>query len=445
MKNIMYSAFAIILVLTTITSCTNSRKENEKDQLSEWMKNNSYDIETLELSEKQSDLKQLTQIVGDAKLVCLGESRHDIREQFQLKNRFIEYLVEELGFTTFILEASLPYSELINAYIQNGEGNIDDLMANMPGWFLWDTQEMSDIFNWMREYNLNSENVKKLQFHGIDIVAPNYGLNLIFEYLKKVDEVVYERYEALSFARDLIDDSYWPATFERVSALSADEKEVLRRNYSNLYEHILKSESDFIAQSTRTEYNWILRLTYSVQQANRMFTAETSMDKGLIRDSAMADNTLWITQNISENEKAIVWAHNVHITRGEFTMTRESGSIKGMGYILSQELKDDMISIGASFNQGEFQDWNRSFSPAEENTIDGAIAKLGMKYGLLDLKGKTNDKDVLNWLNTGKVILGQDFEMTCIPSNSFDAIFFIDTISRTIPNQVSLERFRNMN
>jgi len=35
--------------------------------------------------------------------------------------------------------------------------------------------------------------------------------------------------------------------------------------------------------------------------------------------------------------------------------------------------------------------------------------------------------------------------MTCIPAKSFDAIYFVDKITRTIPNQKSSERFRNSN
>jgi len=61
------------------------------------------------------------------------------------------------------------------------------------------------------------------------------------------------------------------------------------------------------------------------------------------------------------------------------------------------------------------------------------------------LKGKTDDKNVINWLNTDKIIRGQGFEMTCIPAKSFDAIYFVDKITRTIPNQKSSERFRNSN
>ncbi len=182
-----------------------------------------------------------------------------------------------------------------------------------------------------------------------------------------------------------------------------------------------------------------------IYEANRMFSAEKRIDIGLIRDNAMAENTLWVIQNFSKDEKVIIWAHNAHIVKSEFEMTGESGSIRGMGIILNQELKDNMISIGASFNQGEFQNWNRSFPPAEENTLDGALAKLNQKYFLLDLKGKTDNKDVINWLNTDKIIRAQEVEMTCIPAKSFDAIYFIDHVSRAIPNQKSLERFRDSN
>ncbi len=436
---------AVILILTAFSSCKNSNKSGNEESLSNWLKKNSYEIETLALTEHYEDMEPLGQIVGNAKFVCLGESRHDIREQFQLKHRFIKYLVEEKDFSIFILEASMPYAELINAYLQNGEGNIDDIMANMPGWFLWDTEEISVIINWMRAYNMDTENVKKLQFYGIDIVAPAYGLNSIFEYLKKVDSGFYKKFQTLEFGQDQMDDSSWQSTLQRFSAFPSGDKEMLRNNYRVLHSHILNNESAYISLSNNKEYDWILRLAYCAQEACRMFTGGSRMEMGLIRDSAMADNALWIKRFNSDDDKSILWAHNVHITMGEFSMTGESESIKGMGYILGEELKSDMVSIGASFNRGLFQGQNRSFSPADESTMDGAFAKIGMKYGLIDLQALTKSKTVIDWLNADQDIQGQEFIMTCIPANSFNAIFFVDSISRTIPNPVSQSRFQNMN
>lgn len=86
----------IIFVLLTITSCSNSVTKNNINPFVEWAKKNATEIETLELTEKQNDLDQLKQIIGNAEFVCLGENRHDIHEQFLLKHRFIKYLVEEI-------------------------------------------------------------------------------------------------------------------------------------------------------------------------------------------------------------------------------------------------------------------------------------------------------------------------------------------------------------
>ena len=148
---------------------------------------------------------------------------------------------------------------------------------------------------------------------------------------------------------------------------------------------------------------------------------------------------------IVKDEKVIVWAHNVHITKSKFKMTGVTGRIKGMGYILNQELRGNLISIGASFNKGDYQNWNILFPPARGNTLDGILAKLNLKFFLIDLKAKTDNAHVVNWLNTDKVIRAQGVEMTCIPVKSFDAIYFVNHISRTNPNQKSLERFRNSN
>jgi len=437
----MKKILGILSVMVMIINCNNSSSQNDNDPFTSWALQNSYEIKTLELTEKQKDLNPLKQIVGKAEVVCLGESRHDIHEQFQLKHRFIKYLVEEMGFTAFILEASLPYSNKINEYVLYGKGNINEIMADMPGWFLWDTREMTNIFNWLRDFNKN--NKKQVKFYGIDIVAPNNALEQIFEYLKNVDKQLFEKNQNAYYARNLINDNNWPMTLQQYSALPAEQKQILSTNYNELYNQIKQNKNRYIAKSSNKEYDWILRLAYCAKEANKMFSAEKRIDIGLIRDNAMAQNALWIIKEVLENEKVIIWAHNVHITKGEFTMTGVTESIKGMGWILSQELKNRMVAIGASFNQGVFQESGRTFPPAEKNTFDGTLANLKMDCFLMDLRGETDNENVRNWLNSDKITRGQEFEMTFVPAKSFDAIYFIDNISKVNYNQSALEKFSN--
>jgi erythromycin esterase len=437
MKNIL----GVLLILSVVVSCNNSSSQNKNNNFSDWAFQNSQKIETLDLTEKQDDLSLLKKIVGKAEVVCLGESRHDIHEQFQLKHRFIKYLVEEMNFKTFTLESSLPYSNKINDYILNGNGNLDELMSNMPGWFLWDTQEIKDILNWLYEYNKGQDIENKVNFYGIDIVAPNNGLEQIFEYLQKVDNPFYEQIKTKNFARNIIEDNQWQTTFHRYAQLQEEEKQILKENYNELYQYIKQNEISFIENSSKNEYEWILRIAYSANEANNMFTETDRLKMGLIRDNAMANISLWIKER---NDNLIIWAHNVHIIKSEFTMNMfPDNPIQGMGYILNQKLKDNMVSIGASFNQGAFQNENRTFEPPERSTMEGTLAEFNMDYFILNLKGKSEDKTVVEWLNSAKVIRGQEFEMSFIPIKSFDAMFFTNTISKVRYNPTTLEKLRN--
>jgi erythromycin esterase len=440
-ENQMKNILGTFLILFLAVSCNNSSSQKKNDSFSDWAFKNSQKIETIEIRGNQDDLSLLKKIVDKAEVVCLGESRHDIHEQFQLKHRFIKYLVEEMNFKTFALEASLPYSNRINDHILNGNGNIDEIMSNMPGWFLWDTQEMKNILNWLNEYNKGQDIGNKVNFYGIDIVAPNNGLDQIFEYIQNVDKPYFEQTKNKKFGRSIIEDSQWQNSLQNYSLLSEEEKQILIKNYNGLFEHIKQNKENYIAKSSENEYDWILELSYSANEANKMFAETDRLKMGLIRDNAMANISLWIKER---NEKLIIWAHNVHIGKSEFIMNMfPENPIQGMGYVLNQKLKDNMISIGASFNQGEFRDENVTFEPAEPKTIDGTLTKLKTDYFILDLKGNSENKDVENWLNTNKVIRGQGFEMTCIPKKSFDAIFFTNIISKVNYNQITLDKLRN--
>jgi erythromycin esterase-like protein len=117
--------------------------------------------------------------------------------------------------------------------------------------------------------------------------------------------------------------------------------------------------------------------------------------------------------------------------------------IKGMGYLLHQALQDKMVSIGASFNKGEFQEENRIFEPTDSKSIDGVLASLEMPYFLINLNAKTENPEVEKWLSTENTMRGQEFEMSIAPREAFDAFFFTDSISKVRYNPLSLERFRN--
>ena len=185
----------------------------------------------------------------------------------------------------------------------------------------------------------------------------------------------------------------------------------------------------------------MLRLAYSAKAANEMFFAEDRIQMGLIRDEAMANNCSWI---ISQGQKTIIWAHNVHISEAEFSMSMfPNTKIKGMGSLLSDEFGDKMVSIGASFGTGEFENEDRSFEMPDENTIDGSLAKLGMDNLIVDLRKPAASEELRKWLMEENSIRGQEFEMHCVPIEAFDALFYTNKVSKVAYKAATQQRLNN--
>jgi erythromycin esterase len=404
-----------------------------------WTSKNAIRIDTLNPTGGIMAAEPFRNIIGDAGVVCLGESRHDAHEQAVIKNLLIKFMIEELGFRNFILEASLPYSQKINDYIKYGKGNVAEIMAGMPGWFLWDTHEMQDLIKWMHDYNKTKNDIDKIGFFGIDIVAPVFGLNQVRGYIKKVDPDYYRNFRESDFAENDFDDEFWPNSMRRYASFSQDRKSDLKDNYLKLMNVFKKNKSDYINLSSVDEYELMYRYAFCAYKANEMFSCEKRLDMGLIRDRAMADNIIWIINNEGGGHKTIVSAHNVHIAKSEFEMTGEEARIRGMGFMLDQEFGKKMLSIGATFNMGEYEAWGQRFQESAENTIEGKFAKLGYNNFIIDIR--KNNFDILNSQQT---IHGQDFEMTTVPILSFDALYFTNNISRTTPSDISLRKYQNL-
>src|SRR5688500_17139156 len=65
----------------------------------EWVKRFAVPFATDQPETGFDDLAALASIVGEARVVSLGEATHGTREFFTMKHRMLEYLVENMGFT----------------------------------------------------------------------------------------------------------------------------------------------------------------------------------------------------------------------------------------------------------------------------------------------------------------------------------------------------------
>jgi erythromycin esterase len=116
------------------------------------LKENAIGVKTVEAGNGFQDLQPLKQVFKDVRYVGLGEETHGTREFFQFKHRMLEFLVKEMGFRVFAIEASYSACENINDYIM---GKTDDgtKALDSQGFWTWNTEEVRAMIDWLRTYN----------------------------------------------------------------------------------------------------------------------------------------------------------------------------------------------------------------------------------------------------------------------------------------------------
>ncbi len=442
----------IILICLLVISGCNSNQQTAKsgaEAFTEWAKENVSPVKTIEPGSGFDDLRPLGSIIGDAEVVCLGESRHDVHEYFRLKHRIVEYLVEEKGFTLFAMEEGMPYAEKINEYISGGEGNPENLLSKTGNWFIWDTEEILELIKWMRNYNDNPEHRRKIRFCGFDMTDPLPGIRNLLAYLDRADPVYAENLRKQDTGLDLFNANIWTEILNRYKALSAEKADELAGLYKNLINRFENKRPEYISKSTEAEYENIFRQLITVDQANEFFISGvkgTMDDAGDARERAMADNIKWLLNQKEKNERLIIWAHNFHVAKNFIDIyppnQPPSKGMKPMIQILNEDINKKPFSVGFCFNRSDYPD--RQIPPAEDDMLDAALARVNVPVFLLDLRSAAKNEPVYNWLFQKQSMRGQGGTAELFPGKTYDALIFVEKITKAVSSQRARTRFNNL-
>jgi len=416
----------------------------------EWVTAHGSRLDTIDPEAGTRDLAPLRRIVDDAHVVCLGESRHDASEQFRLKHRMIRYLVEEMGFSVIVFEEGMAQAKAVDDYILGGEGDPSAILGELSNWFAWDAREIVDFVEWMRAYNDDPSHATKLRFFGVDCTAPRLGLVNALAYIESVDPAFADRFNTGSLGLSLYSEDDWMSTFERYAALTDERREAIGRAYDDLADYMEARRSEFVRRSSVNEFDWALRQVNIGQAAHDLYCSKSREEGGIIRDLAMADNLTWILDEHLPGQKAVVWAHNAHVARSPFTMPDAfDGTLVDMIYYMSDRFGDDLVSIAGLCYQGDYAEGDgvdpRSVAPTDTTYLGGAVAQAGEEMMLLDLRMAPQGSPASRWLGRERRMRGQGVDMVCVPSDAYDAVYFVRTITRTTPGPRAASRFKFRN
>ena len=279
---------------------------------------------------------------ADVKLIGLGEATHGGREFFQYKHRLFQYFVENFGHSIFGFEADFAESIYINNHLLNGLGDISEIMIARMHFWTWQTEEVRDLLLWMRAYNVQHAD-NPLQYFGFDCQFMTYQGPLLRSYLLSRDS---------DFAAEVAEVINPIVSANENEYAGIDDEQFL--NWQEELNQLLigfdERKEEFVASSDPQRFAIHRHLIRNLQQTLDVNYYQSIGDNSLnYRDAYMAENAIWISENIADNGKVSLWGHNAH-------MAKDPGyGIGGsMGNQLRRQVRDDYQVMGFGFSKGEF-------------------------------------------------------------------------------------------
>ncbi len=392
-------------------------------EVTRWLREHAIPLHTAAPKAPLDDLAPLLRVVGDARVVALGEATHGSRELFQLKHRVLELLVERAGFTAFAIEATMPEGFDVDAYVQTGKGDPGRALSGLYFW-TWNTEEVLDLVRWMRAYNADPRHARKLHFYGFDMQSPQRAARVVRAYLARVAPE--EATAAKATLGALLDPLALPRAPDELSRATAAVARLARWLDANRGDCVGTTGADAFALARQ-----------HARVLEQYLAMATSQGNGA-RDRAMADNVRWILEREGPAGKVVVWAHNAHVaTHGDF-------GVEWMGLHLRRALGSALVVLGFAFDRGRFQavgatsdralsEW--TVGPAPAHWLDGALARTGLPLLALDLRAVPQAGVVADWFAARRPArsIGAVFDpahadayvTSEVPARAYDGLLFV--------------------
>ncbi|MGW2892251.1 erythromycin esterase family protein [Streptomyces griseoruber] len=306
------------------------------------------------------DLVALRRLVGDARVVALGENSHQIREFGLLREQILRYLVTECGFTVYAVEFEAICGRAVDAWVHGGDGDLDALLLPGADGYPGQSAEGRDTLRWLRSWNSAARH--PVRFEGLDIPAAGGSLAPALEpvaaYLADIDPaaVRYAR-TALELAEPVSAGSGYASAHARL-ALGPELQDQLSATLGRLLNRITAMREIYAQQGGPRAYERALSDVWAAWRTDQMQRAMSELFSGTpdaanlsARDRYLADTLLELLDQSAPDTRIVLAAHNAHIQR---TANPEGVPLPRipMGHVLAQALGADYVSVALTSSGG---------------------------------------------------------------------------------------------
>ncbi|MDR2323104.1 MAG: erythromycin esterase family protein [Microbacterium sp.] len=305
-------------------------------------------------------------LVGDARIVLVGEGAHGIEDFARLGDGLFRTLATELGFTAFVRESGFAEGLAVDAWIQGGQGGVEDVALTGITYGFGAAEGVRNQLAWMRAENARRRDAGQapLRFWGMDLpgssTSPGAAVRVCLERVP-----AHEGDEELRRVTDLGGRTEAAIAWDRLDDAARAR---IRDGIAGLCARADREGDDVARRSAATL---------------RAFLAELAWDGepgAYPREQLMADTVAWIAER---EERILVFAHNAHVRREPLH------GRPAMGTLLHSRFGDALRVIGMTYGHGPVVsfaersprpfDWEATLSEREPapDSLEHALDRLG--------------------------------------------------------------------
>jgi erythromycin esterase len=403
-----------------------------------WTRDHSFPITATApvAADDYADLQFFKRIIGDRRVVQLGESGHGVGEFDSAKVRLIKFFHEQMGFDVIAFESSLyecfmANGEAARANVVGGTIMIDSIFS------VWWTTQTLPLF----DYLVSAQSTEQpLTLAGFDSQwSSTRGLSGRPDFFKRVVEKVDESYAQQVFN---FDTAFVVGSRTGSTAYAVQHETELLTNYSRLETFLNVRRAALAAAfgddpspliAERTARSMVAFVRQLVAFASRPSDVSDT-GGGAIRDAAMADNLAFLLRELYPNKKILVWAHNFHIRHANAETTSAQ---RTMGSFTVKQFRDDLYTIGLYMYRGQAAFNDRTIytiNPPATDSLEWVLFNVGPPALFVDFlhqTRQTGNEWMFDHVYTREWGV---YPLLLSPRQQYDGVLFIDMV--TAPSYV---------
>jgi erythromycin esterase len=314
-------------------------------------------LATLDPDAALDDLERLRELVGDARVVGLGESAHYVGEYALLQHRILRFLVERLGFAVVAFESGFSEGLVVDRWIHGGDGDPAGVARDGLTYRLGQSAERRRLLGWMRAVVAGGG---ALTYAGLDLpgdlASMRPALDSLDRYLAGVDpdgRLLLSRVGELTSAFEGPHTMPAFAAYRAMDAADRDELTLLLAELAARFDAMLPRYVRDGGAADHGTARHELRLAGLLDQMLRaqLAAADGSAAHAAVnvRDAAMAATVRWLAER-APGRVAVV-AGNTHLQRVPILLGGRV-EVPVLGAHLATAFGDGYLAVGVTCGGG---------------------------------------------------------------------------------------------